>query len=246
MNFSKSRFPQWANEIIELFAGGPNSIKGYSLEFERLMEKLVQPNVWQGEGAYQNFLNFDNAHTALINFTNQLGNSFEEEMRRTAEAIAAIEESNLARNSSEIKTAAQEIHYDNIQKNSETIKAQENGEITYNYYVIEEISQELKAIKTNSAELETPILAKMDELNNGSGMFDGSVAEEVKMSLKKVFTENMNEVLNALNICIENIEQAAIKAKDWDASRGGSANYASDPTMGSNNPGSQTGPGFGN
>jgi len=212
--FGPDAAKNWSNGVVEILNGGPASVKGCSMEFNKQIEKLVQPDVWTGSAAAQNFKNFMDTHNALIKFTNTFGNSFSEAMTNVSKGVENLEVSNLGADSTVVNRFGT-IDYSAITEMSE---ANINKEIvTYDYGVISEIGGALKTIKGNLESVRDSLNSKIGELNNGTKMWDGNAAEESKGTLTSIITTNMTEIFESLDICISNISEAARAAQAADS-----------------------------
>ncbi len=200
----------WANKVVECLNGGPESVKGCSLKFNEQIEKLVQPNVWTGAAAAQNFQNFMDTHNALIRFSNEFGQSFSQAMTDVAKSIADLEIANLGADTTVTSNFGQ-LNFSQITEMSE---ANINKEVvTYDYGVISEIGTALSSIKGNLEGVKNTLDSELAKLNSGSGIWDGNAAETAKETLTNVLNTNMSQIFEALNTCISNISAAAEAAQ---------------------------------
>ena len=200
----------WANNVIECLNGGPESVKGCSTKFNEQIEKLVQPNVWTGAAAAQNFQNFMDTHNALIRFANEFGTSFSQAMTDVAKSIADLEISNLGADT----TVSSNFGQLNFSQITEMSEVNINKEIvTYDYGVISEIGSALTSIKSNLEGAKSKLDSELAKLNRGASIWDGNAAESAKETLTNILNTNMNQIFEALNICINNISAAAEAAQ---------------------------------
>ncbi len=200
----------WANAVVECLNGGPASVKGCSMKFNEQIEKLVQPNVWTGAAAAQNFQNFMDTHNALIHFANEFGSSFSQAMMDVAKSIADLEVANLGADTT-VSSNFGQLNYSQI---TEMSAANINKEVvTYDYGVISEIGSALASIKGNLEDVKTKLDSELSKLNSGSGIWDGNAAEGAKETLTNVLNTNMSQIFEALNTCISNISAAAEAAQ---------------------------------
>ena len=200
----------WANTVVECLNGGSTSVKGCSVKFNEQIEKLVQPNVWTGAAAAQNFQNFMDTHNALIHFANEFGSSFSQAMMDVAKSIADLEVANLGADTT-VSSNFGQLNYSQI---TEMSAANINKEVvTYDYGVISEIGSALASIKGNLEDVKTKLDSELSKLNSGSGIWDGNAAEGAKETLTNVLNTNMSQIFEALNTCISNISAAAEAAQ---------------------------------
>ena len=200
----------WANAVVECLNGGSTSVKGCSVKFNEQIEKLVQPNVWTGAAAAQNFQNFMDTHNALIHFANEFGSSFSQAMMDVAKSIADLEVANLGADTT-VSSNFGQLNYSQI---TEMSAANINKEVvTYDYGVISEIGSALASIKGNLEDVKTKLDSELSKLNSGSGIWDGNAAEGAKETLTNVLNTNMSQIFEALNTCISNISAAAEAAQ---------------------------------
>lgn len=198
----------WANSVINYLNGDADSINSCSKRFGEQIEKLVQPNVWTGAAAAQNYQNFIETHQALINFVNSFGNSFQEAMNSVSSIVNQLETSNLG--------ASTNVSADlGMSYNQLAALSQENinqAVVRYDAATIASIGTALNAILTDLNNINGQLSSKINELNNGSGIWDGDGAEKSRESLINTLESNMNAVTEKLNICIKNISTAAENA----------------------------------
>ena len=203
----------WSNSVVEFLNGGYESIRECSNKFNEQVEALVQPNVWTGAAAAQNYQNFLDTHNAMVNFINNFGSSFEQAMNKVNANVAELEVSNLGADTN-VSNSFGSLTYDQLQSMSE--ENINKNVVRYDYAVISKIGQELNKILSTLKDTSTKLESKIDELNNGSSMWDGNAAETAKETLTNVLKTNMNVVFETLNICISNISAAAEAAQNAD------------------------------
>lgn len=201
----------WANAVIECLDGGSESVKGCTTQFNEQIEKLVQPDIWTGTAASQNFQNFMQTHNALVTFTNKFANAFSEAMENVAKNVGSLEVANLG-NADNINFGS--LSYAQItEMQSKTIDI---GVVRYNYGVISSIGDALADIKNKLVNVRETLLNKIKELNSGAEIWDGQAAESAKTELLSIVESNMNEIESTLDVCIKNISGAAEAAKQAD------------------------------
>ncbi len=204
----------WSNSVINFLNGGSDSIQACSKKFSEQVEKLVQPNVWTGAAAAKNYQNFLDTHKALINFVNNFGNAYEEAMNEVNKNVANLEIANLGTDTN-VSSTFGTLTYDQLaQLSEENIK---KDVVRYDYATISSIGTALKQILTTLENVNSNLSKKIDELNNGSGMWDGGAASEARENLSSTLKVNMDKVIDALNICISNISAAAEAAQMADS-----------------------------
>lgn len=208
--FEPSAAKDWSKGVLEYLNGGSVSIKGCTDKFYEQIEKLIQPNVWTGAAAIKNLENFMTAHTALIKFTNSFGQTFSESMHSIAQAVNDLEISNLGTDTTVSATFSNEGYSAFVEQQA---SISERDVVRYDYGVISEIGANLANIKTNLESVADALKSKMNQIGDGSGIWEGKASEEMKTELNKVVDDNMKEILPALEICIKNISTAAEAAQ---------------------------------
>ncbi len=205
----------WGNTVINYLNGGSESISSCSKRFSQQIENLVQPNVWTGAAAHQNYQNFLETHQALINFVNNFGQAFESSMNSINANVANLETSNLGTTTN--VSSFGNLSYDQLsQLSEENIK---QDVVKYDYAAITSIGSELNSIFTDLEGINEKLRNKISELNNGSSIWDGDAAENAKETLLEILQSNMTKVNEALQICISNIKTAAEAAQAADSGR---------------------------
>lgn len=203
----------WANAVVNYLNGGAESVEGVSKKFNEQIEKLVQPNVWTGTAALQNYQNFLDTHQALVNFINGFGQTFEEAMNELNKSVAQLETSNLG-NASGISSSFGTLTYNQL-----SALSQENinkDVVRYDYATIQGIGTALNGILSSLTTINERLVSEINKLNNGSSIWDGNAAESAKESLSTTLKNNMDKVIEALNVCIKNISGAAEAAQAAD------------------------------
>lgn len=203
----------WANGVINYVNGGNDSINGCSRKFSEQIEKLVQPNVWTGAAAAQNYRNFLETHQALITFANSFGNAYQEAMNAINRSVADLEVANLGSDTN-VSSTFGTLTYDQM-----TALSEENinkDVVRYDYATISSIGAALNQILNDLQAVNTNLNNRISELDNGSGMWDGTAAANAKESLSRTLKTNMDKVVETLNICIKNISSAAEAAQAAD------------------------------
>lgn len=200
----------WADSVVTYLNGDSNSIYACSKKFDEQIERLVQPNVWTGAAASQNYQNFMAMHQALINFTNSFGEAFQEAMNSINKNIASLEISNLGADTN-VSTTFGILTYNQLSQLSE--ENVNKVEVRYDYATITSIGSELSKIEATLEEVSGNLKRKIEELNSGVSIWDGDAAENVKENLLNVVDTNMSTVSESLQLCIGNISAAAEAAQ---------------------------------
>ena len=154
----------WADLVVCYLNGENNSIYACSKNFDAQIEKLVQPNVWTGSAAAQNYQNFMETHQALINFTNSFGSAFGEAMNSVNKNIASLEISNLGSDTN-VSSTFGELTYNQLESLSEENINKE--EVRYDYATITSIGSELSKIESLLEEVTGNLKNKIGDLNSG-------------------------------------------------------------------------------
>lgn len=199
----------WANSVVNYLNGDADSVNSCSKRFGEQIEKLVQPNVWTGAAAAQNYQNFLDTHKALIDFINSFGTSFQEAMNSVNSIVNELETSNLGVNTN-VSSDFGTLSYSQL-----AALSQENinqAVVRYDAATIASIGTALNTILTDLGDINGRLSSKINELNNGNGIWDGDSAEKSRESLINTLETNMNAVIENLNVCIKNISTAAENA----------------------------------
>ncbi len=206
----------WANSVVNYLNGGSESVSSCSRRFSEQIEKLVQPNVWTGAAAAKNYQNFMETHQAMIKFINSFGEAFEGAMNSINASVAQLEIANLGVDTN-VASKFGSLSYEQISAlSAENI----NKEVVrYDYATIISIGSALNSIVQELEGVKTGLNSKINELNNGSAIWDGNAAESSKESLLATLENNMKAVLEGLQVCINNISGAAEAAQMADTGR---------------------------
>ncbi len=204
---------EWSNDIVQMINGGEISINQISKKFSEQLEVLVQPNVWTGAAAKANYQNFLQTHQDLVNFSNQFGQAFSESMNEVNRSVANLEEINLGTDSN-VSSTFGALSFDKLTELSEANVFVES--VTYDYSQISSIGDALNEISRSLTELNENLTSKINELDNGKGMWDGNAAESTKAKLNSVLNNNMPKIMESLGVCIKNISEAAVNAQAAD------------------------------
>lgn len=202
----------WGNSVLNYLNGGSESVEICSKKFSEQIEKLVQPNVWTGAAAYANYQQFMTAHKTLNNFANLFGSAFESAMNTVNANVARLEQANLGGNTNVGS-------FSNLDFNTLTSLSEQNIKsdvVTYDTATILSIGSELKSIVGMLENVNNGLKAKLEEINNQSGMWDGNAAESAKTELLNVLSSNMTKIFEILNVCVSNISTAAEQAQTAD------------------------------
>ena len=206
----------WAKEINNLIGGEGDTIRSCTEKMKSQMEQLTQPDVWTGSAAVQNFSNFMQTENALISFANEFGEKFTSAVKNTNDAVEQLELGNLAQNTN-ISGIMDSLSFNQLSAMAEANINKET--VLYNYNVIAQIGTELATIQTQLETINSSLLAKINQLDDGSAMWDGNSAESARESLSGVLNTNMPKIFENLNICIRNISAAAEAAKVADSAQ---------------------------
>ena len=200
----------WANSVVEYLNGGNESINACSKKFSEQIEKLVQPNVWTGAAAAKNYQNFLETHQAMINFVNNFGNAFEEAMNSVNTSVTNLEVANLGADTN-VSSTFGTLTYDQLATLSE--ENINKDIVRYDYATISSIGTALNQILTTLETVNSNLSSKINELDNGSQIWDGNAAANAKETLLSTLKTNMDKVFETLNVCITNISSAAEAAQ---------------------------------
>ena len=200
----------WSKEVLNKLNGETESVNECSKKFNEQIEKLVQPNVWTGAAASQNYQNFMETHQALITFVNKFGMAFEEAMNSVNKSVNELEVANLGRDTNVLETFGT-LNYNQISALSE--ENINKDVVRYDYAAIIDIGNVLNQIKGTLEKVSESLKVKINELDNGSSMWDGEAAEKSKERLQQTLSTNMQKVFESLNVCISNITAAAKDAE---------------------------------
>ncbi len=203
----------WSNSLIKIISGEEDSVSSCARKFNELVSELVKPQVWTGAAAYQNYQNFMETHNALVAFSNEFGDAFAQTMNEVARSVAGLEVSNLGFDTN-VSQSFGELSFNQLsQMAAENI----NKEIvTYDYEVISNIGASLKQIKEKLDGVKVNLLTTINRLNSGEGIWDGDAAEAAKNTLTNTADTNMTKIYSNLDICISNINAAAMAAQSAD------------------------------
>ncbi len=203
----------WSNSLIKIISGEEDSVASCVRKFNELVSELVKPQVWTGAAAYQNYQNFMETHNALVAFSNEFGDAFAQTMNEVAKSVAGLEVSNLGFDTN-VSQSFGELSFNQLsQMAAENI----NKEIvTYDYEVISNIGTSLKQIKEKLDGVKVNLLTTINRLNSGEGIWDGDAAESAKNTLTNTADTNMTKIYSNLDICISNINAAAMAAQSAD------------------------------
>lgn len=203
----------WSQAVVNYLDGDGESVRACSQKFSQQMEVLVQPNVWTGAAAYQNYQNFMETHNAMIKFINQFGMAFEEAMRNVTASIQELEVSNLGKNTN-VSSNFGTLSYQQI---SELAQANINQEhVTYDYAQIMSIGENLKSIRSSLDSVVASLKSKINELASGAGIWEGDAATSARENLLSTIERNMPEIISALEKCDQNISAAGQNAQAAD------------------------------
>lgn len=200
----------WANSIVKYLNGDADSIYSNSKKFTDQIEKLVQPNVWTGAAAAKNYQNFLDTHKALVNFSNKFGEAFEQSMNAINKSVSDLEVANLGADTNVSTTFGTLTFAELSALSEENIK---KDVVRYDYATIIGIGTSLSTILQSLETVYKNLDTKINELNNGTSIWDGDAAESARQTLSSTLKTNMDKVIENLNICIKNISTAAEAAQ---------------------------------
>ncbi len=209
--YEPEQFKSWATAVKNYLNGESDSIKKITEDFTAQMETLVQPNVWTGPAASQNFENFKDTHNALVQFINNFGDVFTQAMRELNATVQDLETGNLG-NAATVNVTLDD--YNAIQN-----LADQNINVTtvkYDYATISNIGVELNKIATNLENVKSSLDSKLGEVGTSSEIWGGNKAENSKNDLKTSLENGYRSVKQNLDICISNIKTAAENASSVD------------------------------
>ncbi len=199
----------WSNAVVKYL---DEDVANCSKNFNEQVEKLIQPGVWTGAAAAQNYHDFMDTHNALLKFINSFGTAFEEAMTSVNKSIANLEVSNLGKDTNVASSLS--LNYSQLNVLAEQNISKET--VIYDYAVIVDIGGNLSSIRASLNDVYASLKTKIDEVNNGSGLWDGDAAEKAREELSTTLTTNMDKVLEYLEKCISNITKAGENAQNAD------------------------------
>lgn len=211
--YDPSLAKNWSQAVVNYLDGDGESVRVCSQKFSQQMEVLVQPNVWTGSAAYQNYQNFMETHNAMIKFINQFGMAFEEAMQSVTTSIQELEVSNLGKNTN-VSSTFGTLNYQQISELAEANINQEH--VTYDYAQIMTIGENLKAIRSSLDSIVSSLKSKINELASGAGIWEGDAATSARENLLATIEKNMPEIISALEKCDQNIALAGQNAQAAD------------------------------
>lgn len=218
--YDKEMVRNWATKINGLISGGGDSFRESFYKFIAQMEIMVEPGTWTGSAAAKNFQNMDETLGVMIRFSNEFGTGFTSAIKSVNDAVADLEINNLGTDT-DVANALNSLEYQNIKDNSGNITVQKDL-VTYNKEKLAEVTSNLTNIKSNMSSLSSKLTSDLEQLNNGTGMWDGELAERTKESLTSVAQRNLDTIIENLGKCISNVEQATEAARQFDANMGNS------------------------
>ena len=200
---------RWSNTVVNYLE---EDVATCSKKFNEQIQKLVQPNVWTGAAAAQNYHDFMDTHNALLKFINSFGSAFQEAMTSVNKNVANLEAANLGKDSNVGESLS--LNYSQI---NEIAEQNINKEVViYDYAIIIDIGGNLNTIRADLKNVYENLKKKIAEVNNGSGLWDGDAAENAENELSRTLTTNMEKVLEYLEKCISNIKGAGENAQNAD------------------------------
>lgn len=199
----------WSNAVVEYLNG---DIQRCSSDFNSQIEALIQPGVWTGAAASQNYHDFMDTHNAMLKFINAFGAAFQEAMTSVSKNVADLEIANLGADTN----VAGSLNLNYQQMNEYAEQNINKDAVIYDYAAIVSIGSELNSIRTNLSDVYEKLKTKIAEVNNGSGLWDGDAAAKAQEELSSTLTTNMSKVLEYLDKCISNIKTAGENAQNAD------------------------------
>lgn len=212
LQYDPLRFNAWQQKIVDCFTGSSNSIQTCSKKFEEQLLEL--PKVWSGGAASANYNNFYMAYDALKNFIDAFSLAYQNMTDELKNKLSTLETVNLSIGSfpstNVIREKIGDIEKSNIQTDT----------INYGYDEISLIGEELKRILTNIQMVGSNLRSLFNEIGRGKEtdgyIWNGNLAERTKAKFLSILDNNMPEIENTLDICIQNIKEAAANAKSMD------------------------------
>ena len=205
------RFKVWVNEMSDYLNGGADSVYNCSMKFNEQLQKLVQPNVWTGPAAAENYRNFIDTHNHMVNFINDFAEILKNEIHNVSSKVSKLELTGLEVNSSMLNVFGS-LNYNQLKTLSE--ENVNKSIISYDYNAIVSISESLKHILGDLDAVKNSLISRAEMINDGSGMWDGKLASNAKEILLGMLHTNIEKIMENLNICIDNIRMAADDAKN--------------------------------
>ncbi len=207
----------WSNELLRVIDGDGNSIASCLKEMSNSISELVQPNVWTGDAAFQNYNNFMTTYNTLADFSKKFGLAFAETMEEVATQVAGLERNNLG-----VETNVDPLFGENgltLNEISQMAESTINKEIvTYNYDAILRIGETLAKIKSTLDDVHSNLNATINKLGDDS-IWAGNAAETAKSSLLQTINDHLPEIYANLDTCISNIKMAAEAASMADTGK---------------------------
>ncbi len=208
ITYNPVKFKEWANGVISIVE---QSINECSKSFNAQMEALVQPGVWSGAAAKENFQRFKDIQDALVKLTNEFGKKFGEAMNSVNETVKDLEVTNLGVNTN--ATQFGKLNFSDIEEAAK--QNVETEEVVYSYTKMDSIADELQKINNKLSATVEDLVKEVSKLTT-TGAMTGASAEELVKSLKSCVTENYEPVGEMFNARIKDIKQASDNARNVD------------------------------
>ncbi len=206
-------FSKWVRDIDSLIAGDGLDVRSFSSEvkdFQGVMGELVQPGVWEGSAAYANYNNMYEALCTMVTFYRNFDEAFVNSMKSATEQIAQLEISNLGADTN-IAGVLSNFEAQTISANAADLANKEK--VVYDIAKISMIGAKLKKLQYEMSITNSRLAQYLSMLDNGSGMWDGNLALNVRGQLTQVVQKDSNDIFNAIEKCIQNIIEAGASAE---------------------------------
>lgn len=213
----------WASRVDDLIGGSGSGSNGLSIsqctkKFNETLEQLVRPNVWNGEGAKENYKWFIKATNSLVSLMNAFVSTFSQTTGEYAKKVQQLEKMTLGLDSNIANTFGS-LNAQQLAKLSE-VNVRDDC-VQYNYKVLDSILNSLKVIISQVELVKNDILNVIDQIGEGSNFWTGDFANDFRVQLRSVLLSGMGDVDNNLNTCINNIEYAIALSKSVANGTGG-------------------------
>lgn len=211
--YDPSLIIQWVKDIDSLIAGEGLDVRSFASEvrdFQNAMSELVQPGVWEGSAAYANYNNMYEALTYMIKFFNNFNASFVAAIKSANDQIAQLEISNLGSDTN-LSGMLTNAEAQSISAFAADLANKEK--VVYDIAKISMVGATFKKLQSEMSITASRLTQFISKLDNGTGMWDGNAATNVKSQLTSVVQSNSNDIFNAIQKCINNIIEAGASAE---------------------------------
>lgn len=206
----------WSEGVIECLTGSSDSIKVCSDKFSQAINDLKNPLVWRGPGAKENLLNFRLVHNSLVEVMNNFGKMFRETMQSFNTEVRNLESANTGGSYGSFGANFGELNFTAIADFDEgTLNAIDTETAAYDYNTIVNILGDVKSTIRIVDEVFSKIKTKANELDNGSGQWDGVHAAQMKEEINRIISKYQPELTQLLNKCHESMTTAAENARPF-------------------------------